>query len=242
MTTTGAKGTLYGVGVGPGAPDLLTLRAVEVLGRVRAILAAASPNNDHSMALEVARPHLKAGIEIVRLDFPMTRDRERLETAWRLAAQKALEVLESLGDAAFLTLGDPLIYSTFGYLMRRIEETAPGTPIEIVPGITSFQAAAARVPMILCEGEESLRILSGIGGEEALLGELEGDATAVVLKAYRNCPAILKALERSGRRGTAVMASRVEQPGETLAPCADMDGSTPPYMTLILSPGTRERS
>ena len=81
------NGILYGVGVGPGAPDLLTLRAVRVLGEVDVILAAASPRNDFSAALDTARPHLRADVRVLRLEFPMTRDRAVLREAWRVAAQ-----------------------------------------------------------------------------------------------------------------------------------------------------------
>ena len=85
------NGILYGVGVGPGAPDLLTLRAVKVLGEVDVILAAASPRNDFSAALDTARPHLREDVRVLRLEFPMTRDRAVLHEAWRVAAHPATQ-------------------------------------------------------------------------------------------------------------------------------------------------------
>ena len=96
------NGILYGVGVGPGAPDLLTLRAVKVLGEVDVILAAASPRNDFSAALDTARPHLRPDVRVQRLEFPMTRDRSVLREAWRRRAQwLALAVFASgVGIAA----------------------------------------------------------------------------------------------------------------------------------------------
>ena len=122
------NGTLYGVGVGPGAPDLLTLRAVNVLRAVDVILAAASPRNDYSAALDTARPHLRPDARLLRLEFPMTRDAGVLREAWLKAAQAAREVLEGGESAAFLTIGDPLIYSTFGYLLRALREIAAKEP------------------------------------------------------------------------------------------------------------------
>ncbi len=119
------NGTLYAVGVGPGAPDLLTLRAARVLGGVDVILAAASPRNDYSAALETARPHLRADARILRREFPMTREEAPLRAAWRAAAESTLEVLGAGEDAAFLTIGDPLVYSTFGYLLRTVRAMAP---------------------------------------------------------------------------------------------------------------------
>ena len=98
-------GTLYAVGVGPGAPDLLTLRAVEALRLVDVILAAASPRNDYSRALETARPHLRPDVRLQRLEFPMTHDRATLRAAWEKAAGITRDVLRGGANAAFLTIG-----------------------------------------------------------------------------------------------------------------------------------------
>ena len=231
------SGTLYAVGVGPGAPDLITLRAARMLGEVPVILAAASPRNDASAALETARPHLRADARILRLDFPMTREQAELRAAWRRAAETTLGVLAAGEDAAFLTIGDPLIYSTFGYLLRTVRQLAPETRVKIIPGITSFQAAAARTETILCEGEESLRILPGIRRGEYLASELAGADMAVILKAYRNFPAIARALAATGRAGDALLASHVERPEEAVRRGVGEEDARPPYMSLILSAG-----
>ena len=228
-------GILYAVGVGPGAPDLITLRAARVLGAVPVILAAASPRNDASAALETARPHLSPEARVLRLDFPMTRDEAELHSAWRKAAETTLAVLAGGEDAAFLTIGDPLIYSTFGYLLRTVRVLAPESRVEVIPGITSFQAAAARTETILCEGEQSLRILPGIRSGEDLAAELGEADMAVILKAYRNFPAIARALAVTGRAADALLASHVERPEEALRRGVDEGDTRPPYMSLILS-------
>jgi len=229
------SGILYGVGVGPGAPDLLTLRAVRVLGAVDVILAAASPRNDFSAALDTARPHLRADVRVQRLEFPMTRDRAVLREAWREAAQTTVGVLESGLSAAFLTIGDPLIYSTFGYLMRTLAQTAQHLTVEVIPGITSFQAAAARTRTVLCENGETLRVIPGINNRESLEDSLRQTDTAVILKAYRNLPAIAQALSATNRLDSCLLASHVEQPAETVRQGLGDMQNTPPYMSLILS-------
>ena len=132
-------GTLYGLGVGPGAPDLLTLRAVNVLRTVDVILAAASPRNDYSAALDTARPHLRADARLLRLEFPMTRDAGILRAAWLKAAEAARDVLEGGENAAFLTIGDPLVYSTFGYLLRTLREVAPTCRWRSCPALPPFR-------------------------------------------------------------------------------------------------------
>lgn len=228
-------GILYGVGVGPGAPDLLTLRAVRVLGEVDVILAAASPRNDFSAALDTARPHLRPDVRVQRLEFPMTRDKAVLHEAWRVAAQTTRDVLESGQSAAFLTIGDPLVYSTFGYLMRTLGECAPHLKVEVVPGITSFQAAAARTRTVLCENGETLRIIPGINSRQSLEESLHESDTAVILKAYRNLPAITEALDATKRLDSCLLASHVEQPAESVRQGLGGLEGTPPYMSLILS-------
>ena len=143
--------------------------------------------------------------------------------------------MEGGENAAFLTIGDPLVYSTFGYLLRTLREVAPHLPVAIVPGITSFQAAAARTGTVLCEGGEKLRILPGINGRDDLAAELDNADTAVILKAYRNFPAIREALQSTGRDADCLLASHVEQPEEHIRRGVAAVDSTPPYMSLIVS-------
>lgn len=235
-------GTLYGIGVGPGSPDLLTLRAVKILQSVEIILAAASPKNDDSLALSIAAPHLPVNSEVVRLDFPMTRDKAVLRQAWESNAQKVAVLLSAGKDAAFLTLGDPLIYSTFGYLMRTLASIIPGLRIEIVPGITSYQEAAARTRTVLCEGEESLLLLSGIADGrklEQLLGECDG---AVILKTYRNVEAIRDAVRNAGRGEKCVFATRLGLEAEETGHGLEGIPAKPHYLSLLLLPPARASS
>lgn len=228
------SGILYGIGVGPGAPDLLTLRAVKVLGAVDVILAAASPRNDYSTALETARPHLRPATEILRLEFPMTRDAAVLEDAWNMAAAATEEVLRGGRSAAFLTIGDPLVYSTFGYLARTLRMRAPELQVEIVSGITSFQAAAARTNTVLCEGEENLLIVPGINNRAELARGLGFADNTVILKAYRNFPTIRAALQDAGAE-RSVFASRVYLEGEMITGDLAALPDVPPYLSLVLA-------
>lgn len=233
-------GTLYGIGVGPGAPDLLTLRAVATLGKVDVILAAASPRNDYSTALETARPHLNPQAEIVRLEFPMTRNSNTLQEAWDVAASTTEALLRQGRNAAFLTIGDPLIYSTFGYLAQTLQKRWPDVPIEVISGITSFQAAAARTTTVLCEGKETLLILPGINGGESLQQGLEFSDNTVILKAYKNFPAIREALEDAHCLKHAVFASRVYLEGEMFSTDLASLPAVPPYLSLVLAKKERE--
>lgn len=227
-------GTLYAVGVGPGDPDLLTLKAARILGAMDVIFTAASPKNDHSHALEIARAHLAPDALVERLEFPMTRERDVLANAWETAANRVHSVLASGRDAAFLTLGDPMTYSTFGYLLRTLRRLAPAARIEAVPGVTSYQAAAAATLSPLCEGEENLTIVSGIADEERLMAMLAGADNAVVLKAYRNLPAIRRALARLDLSTRVTAVSHLGMEGEARWAGLDAVPEKLPYFSLLL--------
>lgn len=233
-------GTLYGIGVGPGSPDLLTLRAINVLRGVDIILAAASPRNEDSLALSIAAPHLPPATETLRLDFPMTHDRDALRDAWEENAAKVAELLMSGKNAAFLTLGDPLIYSTFGYLLQTLAGKHPDLPVEVVPGITSFQEAAAKSKTILCEGRENLLLVAGVNDPERLDQALAAADSAVILKAYKNSAAVHAALAKAGKNGETLFASRLGLPGECLLRGLENAPQDPPYLSLLLAPPRRQ--
>jgi len=227
-------GTLFGIGAGPGDPELLTLKAARILGQVEVILAASSTKNDYSLAQGIVSPHLRPGARVVRLGFPMTRDKDVLDAAWEKNARLTADILESGRDAAFVTLGDPLLYSTFGYLLPRLRGLLPGARVCIVPGITSYQAAAAASGEILAESGENLLILSGVGDAARLETLLDTADRAVILKAYRNFPDIREMLRRAGRDGQTVFATRLGIDGEQVWRGLDQVPEAPHYLSLCL--------
>lgn len=227
-------GTLYGIGVGPGDPDLITLKAVKVLGQVDIVFAAASTKNHHSLAMDIARPHVPESTPVELLRFPMTRDKSETRRAWTANARRIVGELEAGRDAAFLTLGDSLTYSTFGYLMAFVKARAPHFRVLPVPGITSYQAAAARVAQPLVEAEESLLVIPGVCSAEKLEKLLACADNAVILKAYRNLQEIRETLSRLDLAGSSVFVSRVGLPGELVHENLDDAPDDPHYFSLIL--------
>ena len=228
-------GTLYGIGVGPGDPELVTLKAVKTLGRVAVVFAAASSDNNYSLAVEIAFPHLKEGVPLVHLGFPMTRDKKRLADAWAENGRKVAEALKSGKDAAFITLGDPLTYSTFGYVLETIRETHPDIPVKIIPGITSYQAGAAAAGHILVEGDESLVVSSGVLGAERLKQVIDRADSMVILKVYRNYNEILDALNELDLAERSVLVSRCGLEGEEIVwNLKDRDKTPPHYMSHLI--------
>jgi precorrin-2/cobalt-factor-2 C20-methyltransferase len=148
------RGTLYALGLGPGDPDLVTVRAAHILARVPVVAYPVDGKGDPGRAYATAQAHLSPDTEEIRLTLPMTADRQALEAAW----EKAVELLAAatIGgrDVAYLCLGDTLLYGSFGYLLARY----PG-PVEVVPGVISPVAAAAAAALPLVEDREPLVIL-----------------------------------------------------------------------------------
>lgn len=231
MTT---KGTLYGIGVGPGDPELLTLKAVRTLGEVDVIFAAASTKNDYSTAFSIAEPHLKEGVRVEHLGFPMTKDQDELEKAWKLNAEVVAAVLDRGENAAFLTLGDPLTYSTYGYLQRTLLAIDNTIKLQAIPGITSFHAAASKIGLVLTESKESLLITSGVADAEKLEAQLDVADNAVILKAYKNFEEIRETLERLRLSDKTVLVSRVGMDGESILMDIKDAPKTPHYFSLAL--------
>jgi len=231
---TPKKGTLYGIGVGPGDPELITLKALKVLEKRPHIFAAASSKNTYSLALDIIQSHLN-GAPVEQLPFPMTRDPEVLQEAWDKSARRVLEVLADGSDAAFITLGDPLTYSTFGYLLKTIKALDPAVQVITIPGITSYQAAAALTQTPLGEGEGSFLVVSGARGAAKLREVIDRADTVVLLKTYRYTDDILAALEELGLTDRAVCVSRCGLDGETVVQdVRTLKGQPLPYFSMII--------
>ena len=241
MSTT-SFGTLYGVGVGPGDPELLTLAAVAALKRVQVVFAASSSKNVYSLALNVVKDHLPPSAEVRKLDFPMTKDQKLLEEAWEENARAVIDVLASGGDAAFITIGDPLTYSTYGYLARTVTRLAPQVKLETIPGVTAYNAAAARLNLPLAEGEQSLLILSGVCDPQDITRLASLTDNLVVLKAYHNYDRIVDAIEAANEHPRTYLVSRCGLPEEVITPDAgSRRGSKPHYLSLIIAKRDRQK-
>jgi len=207
-------GTLYGIGVGPGDPELLTLKAVKVLREVSHVFAASSSKNDYSLAESIVAGHLPPGMSVDRLAFPMTYNPESLENAWHSNCEKIVEILLQGKNVAFLTLGDPLTFSTFIYIKRKIEKRLPDVEIKVVPGITAFQAAAACAGLPLAEGEETFVVMSAAKGENRLKSAVEFSGNVVLMKTYKHFRQILSQIREEGLEDHCCLVSRCGLEGE----------------------------
>ena len=203
-----ASGRLYGIGVGPGDPELLTLKAQRVLQSVPLICVPQAETSKDSYALSIVREficHEKQ--EIVRFFFP-TNDEKTAGDVWRNAAEILAGRLESGNDAAFITEGDPMLYSTFLYVLESIKANNPELRVEIVPGISSVMAAAASSGVPLAAHGQSLAILPAAHGIEKLRETIAIHDTVVLMKVNRSLLRALSDLEDLGLDKKAVYIKR----------------------------------
>ena len=195
------RGIAYGVGVGPGDPEYMTLKACRLI-RENEIIAVPGKAAEDSVAYRIAVravPEL-AEKTLVPVWMPMVRDRALLDEQHRAAARRFAEYLDQGKNVVFLTLGDPTVYCTFSYIQHYLEQD--GYAVELVSGVTSFCAAAARLGVPLTEWDEPLHILPAVHRPDT---ELELPGTCVLMKSASRMREVKDALRRSGRR-----VSRVE--------------------------------
>jgi precorrin-2/cobalt-factor-2 C20-methyltransferase len=211
-------GTLYGVGVGPGAPDLITLRARDVLVRVPVLALPRSSDYGASMAWKIAKPVVGdvAGQERLFLTFPMSKDPERLRPAWSKAFEAIGERLQRGLDVAFATEGDPSLFSSFIYLAAEARRSWPEVRIEIVPGVSSLAAVPAATGVPLADGQERIAIVPGTYGLDDLEQLLRAFDTVVLMKIGPELPRVLAALERTGLQDRAVYVSKASMPEQRI--------------------------
>lgn len=228
-------GMLYGVGMGPGDPELLTVKAVNVLKSVDVVFAASSPKNGYSLALNIAEKLIPKTTKVVKLPFPMTNDAAVLQRSWRENAEAVRGVLVQGLDAAFITIGDPLTYSTYGYLLETLAKAGCKAEAVTVPGITAYHAAAARLNKPLVESNESLVIVSGVGDPDGIKRLSDFSENIVIMKAYRQFDDIVETVEELPRACTISAVSQVGLPDERVTPDATtIKGEKMPYLTLCV--------
>ena len=228
------QGIFYGVGVGPGDPELLTLKAVRVLEQVNAVFVPRAGQEKESLALSIAARFLRDEARVVELLFPMTRDREQLEASWDEAARQVRQLLDRGESAAFLTVGDPMLYSTYIYIFKRI--TAWGYPVETVPGIPSVCVAAAAAGFPLAEGDETMTLVPWNRNSRPDPGWLQSLNSLALLKVSSDVDGIIDSLKEAGFLQESVLVTRCGHQDERIeTDLASLKGMPVNYFSLILA-------
>ncbi len=210
------KGKLYGVGIGPGDPKLLTLRAKEALEKADIIFAPKGSDEGISVARGIIEQVIEGKKTYVELTFPMTKDKNLLQKYWRKAGQRIVKELKKGRQAAFVTLGDPFIYSTYIYLLKILKQDFPDIKVETIPGISAFNAAASRAGFSLLEGKEKMAVLPVTETLDGIEEALETFDTVVLMKVGAKLQKVISFLKQKGLTQNAVLISCVGHPNEKI--------------------------
>lgn len=208
------KGKLYGIGVGPGDSELLTVKGARLIGEADVIITPKTEKKDGSVALNIAKPYIQDHTEIVPVVFPMVLNDSEQQEGWEEARRIIGGLLDEGKQVVFLTLGDPMFYSTYMYVYRLVEQA--GYEIETVPGVTAYCAIGARLGYPIVEKEEVLAIVPATAPKDKIDKVLSVTDDAVIMKVYRNFGEVQDTLKKYDMADNAVMISRCGLDGEEI--------------------------
>ena len=243
---------LTAVGLGPGDPELITIKGLRAIEAAQLIFVPRSTSGEQSLALRIAKPWLTPEQQVIELPLPMTRNADELVTAWQAAADQIGETFAAMqqqrseeATGVYLLLGDPLLYGTFIYIWHQLGERHDHIDIDIVPGITSFAATAAAVHYPLSTTSDRVAILpASYETDAAALRQLFTTyETVIFLKVGPVLPQILAALDEVGLLEAAVYAERVGMPEEEIvqgAAIRALHNQRRPYLSLLLVRGQNQ--
>lgn len=223
-------GTLYLVGVGPGDPELLTLKAARLLGAA-AVIAFPTTGEGAALALEIAREHVNPAAELLSVAIPMALERAPAQSAYDAAATVILAHLAAGRDVAWLCEGDPLFYGSAMYLVDRV---APFAPVAIIPGVTSLTAAAAAIGRPLAARNETLKVLPAPLDDAALRAELDAAPAVAIIKVGRHFDRIRALLAETGHADGAMVVEHATTARQRITPLGEFRHDERPYFSTIL--------
>ncbi len=226
-------GVFYGIGLGPGDPELITVKAARILRSCDVIFTVISANVQDSTSENIVRALEPKG-RIVRLVFSMSRDRDVRARQVQDNADAIVRELREGRSCVFTTLGDALSYSTFGYVLPLLREAIPDLSIEIVPGITSWSTLAARAGQVLVENRETLRVIPSFTQDMAEKLVLDPSSPTILLKTYRSRKALTDRLRRE-KDYEVIYGERLSQPDEFITDSLDeIDARPESYLSIML--------
>ena len=199
------EGKFYGVGVGPGDSELLTVKAVNAIKNADVIIAPKTEKKDGSVALTIAEPYI-SNADIVYQTFPMVKHFEESKEIFEQNTNQILNFLRAGKNVAFLTLGDPMFFSTYIYIYRLLKNS--GANIETIPGIPAFLAIASHIGRAAAYGNDIITIIPATAQKEKIVDALKVSDSAVLMKVYKNFAEIVDTLDAENMAENAVLISR----------------------------------
>ncbi len=238
-------GKVFGVGTGPGDPDLLTLKAVKALNGAD-VLAFFAKRGARGNGRTIVDAHVRSDILELPLVYPVTIEEDKNGESYKAAIDAFFDAsaaqiaahLQAGRNVAVLSEGDPLFYGSYMHLHLRL---APYFPAEVIPGVTAMSGCWSLAGLPLVQGDDILSVLPGTLPEEALATRLASTDGAVIMKVGRNLPKIRRALASVGKLEGAIYVERGTMPTGAAMPLAERDESPAPYFSLVLVPGWKGR-
>ncbi len=234
-------GRCFGIGVGPGDPELMTLKAARHIASADVIVSLAKKGAGGGNARRIANAHIADGKRELALEYPVTTEalpdgvsyEGLLIDFYDASAKQIAELLEEGLEVGVLCEGDPLFYGSFMYLLNRL---APNYEVEVVPGVSSMLGAASVVGSPIACLNEVLTVLSGVLSHEQLVRRLQATDCAVIMKLGRNLERVRGAVEDAGMLERAIYVERATMENQKVSPLRVADAKTSPYFSLIVIP------
>lgn len=227
------SGTLYGVGLGPGAADLLTLRAARLIENAK-VIAYPALVGGASFARSIAEDLIPAGVQEIVMEVPMTTERKPAQDAYDKGAAEIAAALEAGEDVVCLCEGDPFFYGSFMYLYARL---SPKFDVQIVPGVTSITACAAAAGRPLVARNERLTVLPGPLPEAELRARIEGAESVAIMKVGRHFAKIRGVIADLGFEAQATYIERASLDAQVVLPLSEAPESAPYFSMILLTKG-----
>lgn len=214
----------YGIGIGPGDSELVTVKASKLLRQLDVLYTPQGKKGVQSLALSIAQPYLSEDLEIKARHFPMTHSLDTKEREWMQIANEIQVDIAAGKNVGFITLGDPMVYSTYSYLLRYLD---PDIPTKTIPGITSFTSMAAELGQPLVLDEESLAIIPATSGVEKMRQALRLHDNLVIMKVAPRLEEVLLLLKEENLLSQASLVSHASRPDQViLSNLEDLDPNT----------------
>jgi precorrin-2/cobalt-factor-2 C20-methyltransferase len=227
-------GEFYGIGVGPGDNELLTVKAVRIIKEVDCIFAPRADSKGSSLALDIVADVCE-GKRVVEQVYPMVRDKAKLEAAWMASANEIKSELESGNNVAYLTIGDPLTFSTYCYLLQQLSKIIPSQNIHTIPGITSYNAAASLANFSLIEQNEKLAIIPVSEDVDELRPILNSFDTVILMKVAKKLDEVIGLLEDMELIDNSLFASYIGFKNEFITrDLLSLKGAGKGYLSVII--------
>ena len=227
------NGSLYGVGLGPGDPELITLKAARLIGSAKVIAYPTLAGAD-SFARSIAAGLIAPNAREIRMDVPMSTKRDPAQKAYDAGATEISKALDAGEDVVCLCEGDPFFYGSFMYLFARLNGAYD---VQIIPGVTSVTACAARAGVPLAARNERLTVLPGPLPEAELSARIDGAESVVIMKVGRHLPKIRAVIDALGLTARATYVERATLPQELVLPLSDAPETTPYFSMILLTKG-----